>query len=79
MQFLHCWCVDQLKVLSIMAWYLNILVMIYKNWIDNVCTNCFHIEKSVANYLLQKICCSMNMKMSFKSMATLEMNKPLPM
>ncbi len=53
---------------------LNILVMIFKNWIDNVCTNCFLIE-SVVNYLLQKICCSMSMKMSFKSMVILKMNK----
>ncbi len=56
---------------------LNILVMIYKNWIDNVCINCFLTEKSVANYLLQKICCSMNMKMNFKNTVTLKMNKTI--
>ncbi len=61
------------------SWFdkLNILVMIYKNWFDNACTNCFLIEKSVINYLLQNICCSMNMKMNFKSTVTLKMNKTI--
>jgi hypothetical protein len=61
------------------SWFdkLNILVMIYKNWFDNACINCFLIEKNVINYLLQNICCSMNMKMNFKSMVTLNMNKTI--